>query len=41
MTVITTGTGRISPASNDHPTKTTKPTFRWTRWFNGGRYSVA
>ncbi len=38
---ITTDTGRISPASNDRPTKTTKPAFRWTRRFNGGRCSVA
>jgi hypothetical protein len=41
MSVITTGTGHISPASNDRPTKTTKPAFRWTRRFNGGRCSVA
>jgi hypothetical protein len=27
---ITTGIARTSPASNDHPTKITKPAFRWT-----------
>jgi hypothetical protein len=41
MSVVTTGTGRISPASNDRPTETTKLTFRWTRRFSGGRCPVA
>ena len=30
-------TARTSPASNGHPTETTKPTFRWTCRFSGGR----
>jgi hypothetical protein len=27
---VTTGTGPISPASNDHPTKAAKSASRWT-----------
>ena len=38
---ITTSTGRISPASNDHPTTTAGPTFRWTCRSSGGKYSAA
>ena len=38
---ITTGTGRTSPASNDHPTRTTKSALRRTRRFGGGRCSAA
>jgi hypothetical protein len=34
---ITTATARTSPASNDRPTTTTKPTFRWTCRFTGGK----
>ena len=38
---ITTATARISPASNDRPTTTTKPTFRWTCRSIGGKCSAA
>ena len=38
---ITTGTARISPVSNDHPTRTAKSAFRWTCRSSGGRYSAA
>jgi hypothetical protein len=38
---ISTGTARISPVSNDHPTRTTKSAFRWTCRSSGGRYSAA
>jgi hypothetical protein len=38
---ITTGTARTSPASNDRPTRTTKPARRWTCRFSGARCSVA
>lgn len=31
---------RTSPASNDHPTTTTRPTFRWTRRSNGAKCSA-
>ena len=37
----TTGTARTSPASNDRPTTTTKPTFRWTCRSTGGKSSAA
>jgi hypothetical protein len=39
--VITTGTARTSPASNDPPTKTIKSAFRWTCRFSGERCSAA
>jgi hypothetical protein len=39
--VTTTGTGRTSPASNDRPAETTKPAFRRTCRFSGGRCSAA
>ena len=38
---ITTATARTSPASNDRPTTTTKPTFRWTCRSSGGKCSAA
>jgi putative transposase len=38
---ITTGSARTSPASNDHPTKTTKSAFRRTCRFSGTRCSAA
>ncbi len=41
MSVITTGTGHISPASNDRPTETTHSAFRWSCRFRGGRCSAA
>ena len=41
MSAITTGTARTSPASNDHPTGTTKPAYRWTCRSSGGRCSAA
>ncbi len=34
-------TGRTSPDSNDHPTTTAGPTFRWTRRSRGGKCSAA
>ena len=39
--VITTGTARTSPASNDLPTRTAKSAFRWTCRLSGGRRSAA
>ena len=39
--VITTATARTSPASNDRPTTTTKPAFRWTCRSSGGKSSAA
>jgi hypothetical protein len=38
---ITTGTGPISPASNDHPTKAAKSAHRWICRFSGGKCSEA
>jgi len=38
---VTTGTGRTSPASNDHPTMAAWPTFRWTCRSSGGKCSAA
>ena len=38
---ITTGIARTSPASNDHPTKMTKPAFRWTCQSSDGRCLAA
>ena len=35
------GTARTSPASNDHPTRTAKPAYRWTCRSSGGMYSAA
>jgi hypothetical protein len=37
----TTGTARTSPASDDRPTTTTKPTFRWSCRSSGGKCSAA
>ncbi len=37
---ITTGTARTNPASNDHPTTTTRPTRRWTCQSSGARSSA-
>ena len=34
-------TARTSPASNDRPTTTTKPAFRWTCRSSGGKCSAA
>ena len=36
-----TGTARTNPASNDHPTTTTRSPFRLTSRFSGARYSAA
>jgi hypothetical protein len=38
---ITTGTARISPASSDRPTTTTRPARRWTCQSSGTRCSAA
>ena len=38
---IRTATARTSPASNDRPTTTTKPAFRWTCRSSGGKCSAA
>jgi putative transposase len=38
---ITTGTGPISPASNNHPTKAAKSAHRWTCRFSDGGCSAA
>jgi hypothetical protein len=41
MPPMTTGTGAISPASNDHPAKAAKSARRRACRFSGGRCSVA
>ena len=38
---LTTGTARTSPASNDHPTTTTRPARHWTCRSSGERCSAA
>jgi hypothetical protein len=38
---LQTSTGPTSPASNDHPTTTTRPALRWTCRFTGARCSAA
>ena len=38
---ITTGTARTSPATNDHPTRTSPPYCHWTHRSVGARFSEA